>query len=40
MVLSVLYDYGSGEKSATVLSTDEDPVMHIAPEGNEVGSRW
>lgn len=37
MVLNVLYDYGSGEKSATVLSTDEDPVMHIAPEGSEVG---
>ena len=37
MVLSVLYDYGSGEKSATVLSTDVDPVLHIAPEGGEAG---
>jgi SP family myo-inositol transporter-like MFS transporter 13 len=37
MVLNVLYDYGSGEKSATVLSTDVDPVMHIAPEGSEGG---
>jgi len=37
MVLNVLYDYGDGEKSATVLSMDEDPVLHIAPEGGEVG---
>jgi len=37
MVLGVLYDYGSGEKSATVLSTDADPVLHIAPEGGEAG---
>jgi len=37
MVLSVLYDYGSGEKSATVLSTDEDPVLHLTPESDEVG---
>jgi MFS family permease len=37
MVTTVLYDYGSGEKSVTVLSTDPDPVLHIAPEGGEVG---
>jgi len=37
MVLSVLYDYGSGEKSATVLSTDADPVLRIVPEGDEAG---
>ena len=36
-VVNVLYDYGSGEKSATVLSTDADPVLHITPEGKDAG---
>jgi len=29
--------FDSGEKSATVLSTDSDPVLHIAPEGEDAG---
>jgi MFS family permease len=36
-VMTVLYSYGGGEKSVTVLTTDADPVLHIAPEGEEVG---
>jgi SP family myo-inositol transporter-like MFS transporter 13 len=30
--LAVLYSYGGGDKLATVLSTDPDPVLHIRPE--------
>jgi MFS family permease len=30
--LTVLYSYGSGDKVATVLSTDKDPVINIAPD--------
>jgi MFS family permease len=37
MAFNELYDYGSGEKSTTVLSTDADPVLHIAPESGETG---
>jgi len=37
MVLNVLYDHGSGEKSATVLSTDDDPALRISPEAGETG---
>ena len=35
--VSVLYNYGDGEKSATVLSSDADPVLHIAPDAKEAG---
>jgi MFS family permease len=31
--LTVLYSYGNGDKLATVLSTDPDPVLHIRPAG-------
>jgi MFS family permease len=38
MVLSVLYDYGNGEKSATALDTDPDnSSIRVEPEGSEVG---
>ena len=36
--LTVLYSYGNGDKLATVLSTDPDPVLHIRPEGGAAGS--
>ena len=32
MALTVLYSFGSGDKVATVLSTDANPVLNIAPE--------
>jgi SP family myo-inositol transporter-like MFS transporter 13 len=31
-VLTVLYSYGKGDKLATVLSADEEPVLHISPD--------
>ncbi|AXC12757.1 hypothetical protein ACPOL_3472 [Acidisarcina polymorpha] len=31
-VLTVLYSYGKGDKLATVLSSDNDPVLHIQPD--------
>ena len=37
MTLNVLYSYGGGEKSATVLSTDAVPVLTLTPEASEVG---
>jgi SP family myo-inositol transporter-like MFS transporter 13 len=37
MALSVSYHYGAGEKSATALSTDSDPVLTIAPDTTEAG---
>ena len=37
MTLSVLYSYGGGEKSATVLSTDAVPVLTLEPEATEAG---
>ena len=36
--LTVLYSYGNGDKLATVLSTDPDPVLHIRPEGGAAGA--
>lgn len=36
-VLNVLYSYGDGEKSATVLTTDEDPVLRVTPEPADAG---
>ncbi len=38
VALTVLYSYGSGERVATVLSSDEDKVLRIAPEAKEAGS--
>lgn len=32
MALTVLYSYGAGDKVATVLSTDKNPVLNIAPD--------
>jgi MFS family permease len=32
MALSVLYSYGDGDKVASVLSNDIDPVLHIQPD--------
>jgi MFS transporter, SP family, solute carrier family 2 (myo-inositol transporter), member 13 len=32
MALTVLYSFGSGDKVATVLSTDANPVLDIAPD--------
>ena len=32
MALTVLYSFGSGDKVATVLSTDANPVLNITPE--------
>jgi MFS family permease len=39
--LTVLYSYGDGDKLATVLSTDPDPVLHIKPSvaGPDAASR-
>jgi SP family myo-inositol transporter-like MFS transporter 13 len=31
MSLTVLYTYGSGDRTETVLTTDADPTVHIAP---------
>jgi MFS transporter, SP family, solute carrier family 2 (myo-inositol transporter), member 13 len=36
--LTVLYSYGDGDKLATVLSTDPDPVLHIRPEAGAAAS--
>jgi MFS transporter, SP family, solute carrier family 2 (myo-inositol transporter), member 13 len=35
MALTVLYSYGSGNKVATVLSTDQPAVLSITPQGKE-----
>ncbi|HEY0796644.1 MAG TPA: MFS transporter [Acidisarcina sp.] len=35
--LTVLYSYGSGDKVATVLTTDSDPVLRIAPGTDDAG---
>ncbi len=34
MALTVLYSYGGGDRIATVLSNDRDPVLRIAPDPN------
>ena len=34
MALTVLYSYGGGDKIATVLSNDRDPVLRIEPDPN------
>jgi MFS family permease len=36
--LTVLYSYGNGDKLATVLSTDPEPVLHIRPESGTAAS--
>jgi SP family myo-inositol transporter-like MFS transporter 13 len=38
MVLTVLYSYGAGDKVATALSSDKEPVLRIAPAGGEASS--
>ncbi len=38
MSLTVLYSYGGGDHVSTVLTTDPNPVLQIAPEGKEAGS--
>jgi SP family myo-inositol transporter-like MFS transporter 13 len=38
MSLTVLYSYGSGDKVASALSSDKEPVLRIAPAGKETGS--
>lgn len=35
MALTVLYSYGGGDKVATVLTNDADPVLRIQPESGE-----
>ena len=37
-VLTILYSYGHGSKVVTVLDTDPENLVTIAPEGKEVGS--
>jgi MFS transporter, SP family, solute carrier family 2 (myo-inositol transporter), member 13 len=37
MALTVLYSYGAGDRIATILSTDPNPVLNIGPE--QAGSR-
>ncbi len=36
MGLSVLYSYGAGDKMVTVLNSDPDPTVRIAPQGKEM----
>lgn len=38
MSLMVLYTYGSGDEVATVLTSDKEPVLKIAPDTKQVGS--
>ena len=38
MSLTVLYSYGAGDQVATVLSSDKDPVLTIAPEAKLAGA--
>ncbi len=38
MSLTVLYSYGAGDHVATVLTSDRDPMLRIAPEAKEAAS--
>ncbi|MDQ2832586.1 MAG: sugar porter family MFS transporter [Acidobacteriota bacterium] len=38
MALTVLYSYGHGDRVATVLDTDQDHVLSIAPDRTETGA--
>lgn len=37
MVLTVLYSYGNGERVATAVSSDQPPVLTVAPLGKDAG---
>lgn len=38
MSLTVLYSYGAGDRVATILTSDREPVLRISPDAKEMGA--